>query len=555
MAERPKSVSPQDGQPEQSTVDEKRSASLEKARIVKREMRVEELRESRDPKDNAAKVKAIQDGTMHSADLYRTIMSGPSGQKSHVFVGRVRYTPDRQQGEFEVIDANSGERAGWMTRTVRNGEQMYVLHSENYDGEIRLVGWTDTVSYGADVLVNGSSRASTRGTLDARRLSGGKFEAYVPKSLDEINQEMEVQERAATEQRRQRDALDTSRVKPDDGAMTTTAAPSEPTIGVKTSSRGRTTTVTLPDGTVAERTSKTRDYTHAVVATRDMHQRAQILQAETDRRQAFVEALQAWVDRGANTDELKAYPSGSLSYNEKQAGKSPSEYYLPGFEPVRESVRGGRDYWADHFGFSLPNFKDTERTTHYDSARKPDGPAMTPWERYGPSHVLDRQRTHIESNRKRITELNAGPRFVYEVIRWSGDRANAQKAATSEFASPGTTYRVIGVGDDLTGQTADESKPVKTGPTAEEKAAAKTAKAETAKATNAARRAEFIERTTKGIREASNDENALSWLSLTDAGLRALARDVAGIKQAPRGMSDREKKDFYKHRIIKAIRG
>lgn len=176
---------------------EARSTNLDKARAVQAEQRTEELTRSTEPKDNAAKVKAIQDGTLHSADLYRTIMSGPSGQRSHVFVGRVRYTPDRQHGEFEVIDTNSGERAGWMSRTVRDGEQMYVLHAEDYDGGIRLVGWTDTVSYGADVLVNGSSRASTRGTLDARRLSGGKFEAYVPKSLEQFDREMEAREQQA----------------------------------------------------------------------------------------------------------------------------------------------------------------------------------------------------------------------------------------------------------------------------------------------------------------------------------------------------------------------
>lgn len=42
----------------------------------------------------------------------------------------------------------------------------------------------------------------------------------------------------------------------------------EPEVGLtapKVSSRGRTTSVTLPNGTVANRTSKTKEYTHAVV--------------------------------------------------------------------------------------------------------------------------------------------------------------------------------------------------------------------------------------------------------------------------------------------------
>jgi hypothetical protein len=565
---------------------------------IRAQARADELRESRNPKDNAAKVKAIQDGTLHSADLYRTIMSGPSGQKSHVFVGRVRYTPDNRSGEFEVIDTNSGERAGWMTRTVRNGEQVYVLHAEDYDGGIRLVGWTDTVSYGADVLVNGESRASTRGTLDARRLSGGKFEPYVPKSLEQFDQEREERDRAAKELRQQqREALDTPRAKRDDGGMTVTETAAEgrqarinanvqsgalnkslgidpetvarrtgtprsvlgdTSIGVTTSSKGRTTTVTLPDGTVAERTSKTRTYTHAVVATRDLHQRAQLLQAENDRRQAFVDALQAWVDRGANTDELKAYPSGSLSYNDQRAGKSRNQYYLPGFEPVRESVRGGRDYWADHFGFSLPNFKDTTREVSYNrETGRLDGPEMTSWEQYGPSHVLGQQRSQIAGNREQITKLNAGPRYVYEVIRWSGSRANAQKAAGSEFASPGTTYRVIGVGDDISGQTADESKPIKAGPTAEERKAAQVERAAAEKARVAKSNEEWTARKVADIRRHVAEDNQAAVRidvgTTNDKGLRAIAR-AFGIKSTPRGMAEYQKTEWLRNAILEAAR-
>lgn len=336
------------------------------------------------------------------------------------------------------------------------------------------------------------------------------------------------------------------------------SGPSEPTIGVKTSSKGRTTTVTLPDGTVAQRTSKTRDYTHAVVATRDMHQRAQQIQADTDRRQAYVDALQAWVDRGANTDELKAYPSKSLSYNEEQAGKSRNEYYLPGFEPVRKSVRRGRDYWDDPMQFSLPNFKDAKREGTYEGMGKYTGPELTAWERYGPSHVLGQQRAQIASNDKQAAELNAGPRYKYEVIRWSGSRANAQKAAGSEFSNPWTTYRVIGVGDDITGQTADESRPVKVKPTAEERKAAQAERAAAEKARVAASNEQWTARKVADIREAlteGNEQRARSSLTgTTDKGLRAIAR-AFGIKSTPRGMAEYQKTEWLRNAILEAARG
>lgn len=165
----------------------KRAASLEKARQAQRDERRALLNRTKDPKDNSAKIKAIEDGTLDSADLYRTAMTGPSGQRAPVHVGRVRHTPDRPEGEFEVT-STGGDRAGWATRVSRNGETVYAVHSENYDGERELLGWADTLAHAADVLTNGEAAASTGGTLDARRISGRLFERNPSRGmpLDEL---------------------------------------------------------------------------------------------------------------------------------------------------------------------------------------------------------------------------------------------------------------------------------------------------------------------------------------------------------------------------------
>lgn len=184
--------------------DDAREASnlaLERARqeSVRTEAR-ERFNSSNDPRDNGPKVKALMSGTIDAADLYRKTEAGPSGQRRNTYVGRVRFR-DNQHGEFQVVD-KEGRNAGWMTRVNRNGEEMYVVHSEDYDGGIHLEGWADSVSLGADVLVNGKFAAT--GRHDSRRISAGKFEAYVPKTEEQLDREEGARNREYAERRASR---------------------------------------------------------------------------------------------------------------------------------------------------------------------------------------------------------------------------------------------------------------------------------------------------------------------------------------------------------------
>lgn len=226
---------------------------------------------------------------------------------------------------------------------------------------------------------------------------------------------------------------------------------------ITTGPKGRTTTVTLPDGTTATRTSKTRDYTHAVVVTEDNHAHAVEVQRLVDRRRAYVEALEAWIARGSNISELKAYPSASLSYAEQQAGVSKTEYYLPGFEPVKQTIRGSRysggggSYWSDSYQFSLPNPDDRRREKFHGD----QGEGLTSWERYGPAHALKQQREFIEHEQAQADKLRAQPQLSYGVWRWSGDASNAQGYANQVDATrPWRTTRVVSV-EGATGRVAE----------------------------------------------------------------------------------------------------
>jgi hypothetical protein len=171
-----------------------RAANLEKARSTQREMRAEELQASREPKDNGAKIRAIQSDTITSAELYRKAAAGPSGQRTNLMIGRVRHTPDNPSGEFKITDAN-GNQTGWASRTVHDGESVYVFHSQDADGGQRLEGWSDSLAVGVDVINNGHHQATGYG-LDSTRTSGGTFQRYAgrDKSIQELDRDALNQE-------------------------------------------------------------------------------------------------------------------------------------------------------------------------------------------------------------------------------------------------------------------------------------------------------------------------------------------------------------------------
>ncbi|HEX8108482.1 MAG TPA: hypothetical protein VF516_12200, partial [Kofleriaceae bacterium] len=150
------------------------------------------LQDSTDPRDNGAKIKALEEGTLDHADLYRTATAGPSGQRSAVKVGRVRHTPDNPSGEFRITDRD-GQLAGWVSRTNRNGEIRYSATQENYDGGTELLGWADSLAHAADVLTNGETAASSSKARNSStaRISGALFERNPArgKMVEQLDQE------------------------------------------------------------------------------------------------------------------------------------------------------------------------------------------------------------------------------------------------------------------------------------------------------------------------------------------------------------------------------
>lgn len=573
----------------------KRAASLEKARTAQRDARRAELNRTKDPKDNAAKISALESGVLESADLYRTALAGPSGQRAAVHVGRVRYTPDRPEGEFEVTNTNGGDRAGWATRVQRNGETVYEVHSENYDGGRELLGWADSLAHAADVLNNGEAAASTGGTLDARRISGRMFERNPNrnKSIEELEREaldreikqareslanpnIGPQQRVSAEKRLARleaerrgepAPVDTPRDKSQNGGASnsptteatmarTAASTGTPQLGVTESSRGRTTTVTLPDGTTAQRTSKTMTYTHAVVATRDLHASARELRASIADRRRHLDAYRAWVAAGADRSQLIAARSASGSYNDQRAGLVNYAHYLPGFAPTETRTRqGNRDHRAAPGAFAVIS----------SQRHRSGGPhTFSDYEGYEPQRQIADEEAQIARDEARAAELEAGPQHEHYVARWS-QRADTAFAAigSPEVNAPHTRYQVVGVG----GVARQEGRPAKVVPTAAEKAAAAQAKKDAEKAAAAQRRQDFFDKTINGIAAAleapgneGRDNPQWHLHSITEQALISLAKHlkvkVPNREQGPFGARQRtpEQVAAIRRSIIDAIR-
>lgn len=337
--------------------------------------------------------------------------------------------------------------------------------------------------------------------------------------------------------------LDTSRVSSQNGGGNTPptteanvnapkrTTPGEATLGVTESSRGRTTTVTLPDGSTAQRTSKSRAYTHAIVATRDLHAEARSNREDADRLEAYSNALQAWIEAGSDLTQLRRFDTGGGSINDHQAGIRHYGYYLPGFEPVeRRSKSGSRYFQETSTGPSVEHvalYRDgTPVPLKHDWEAKYHGPE---YHRQG----LAEARAKVAGLRKKAAAQEAGPQYEHHVARWSQSAANAFAASGSaELNYPrNTSLQVVTVGGVA---RPEDAKPAKRVPTLAEKAAAAEAKKAAEKADAAKRKQEFFDRTIKGVTEAlANPETVQGtrsdpnwYLSLTEAALVSLAKHL-----------------------------
>ena len=130
---------------------------------------------------NARNIRKILEAREGSARLYRTITAGPSGQRSDLPVGKVRYTYENA-AEVEIIDRD-GSTAGYASRTdifamSQRGRGTWTVWDYNdWDGRT-LLGWASTLSLGCDVVLNGVHAAT--GRHDHARLSGGTWQTYTP---------------------------------------------------------------------------------------------------------------------------------------------------------------------------------------------------------------------------------------------------------------------------------------------------------------------------------------------------------------------------------------
>lgn len=165
----------------------------------------------------------------------------------------------------------------------------------------------------------------------------------------------------------------------------------------------RTTAVTLPDGTIATRTSKTRTYEWAVVKTTDNRAKADRLRVEADAMDVRRAQFEAIIASGDLTQLVRRVTS-SNGRGEKFYGS-----YLPG-DP--------KD------AYSLPDHTTDAWAKHLDATLR----HLIKW-----ANVM----------RDQAEALGCGPEDSYEVVRWSSRRDLADKALGEFWLAPEQSMFVV----------------------------------------------------------------------------------------------------------------
>ncbi len=123
------------------------------------------------PAANGKKIDALlvnRDGR-DCADLYRTIIAGPSGQRSHLLVGRIVASPFGPD-DFRIICPQTASTVGYARMTKHGWSVTRYVDSIGY---VWLGYARDSLAAGVDAVVNGIHAAT--GRHDSRRVDGAVF--------------------------------------------------------------------------------------------------------------------------------------------------------------------------------------------------------------------------------------------------------------------------------------------------------------------------------------------------------------------------------------------
>lgn len=133
--------------------------------------------------DNARSIARVLSDRDGYADLYRTAVAGPSGQRKDVLIARVQYTY-LGAWELEILSPpgsyEPGSTAGYARRIDlftrdRHPGMEWVIYEYTENEGTHLLGYASSLASGADVLMNGVHAAT--GNHDSARISPGRWEA------------------------------------------------------------------------------------------------------------------------------------------------------------------------------------------------------------------------------------------------------------------------------------------------------------------------------------------------------------------------------------------
>ena len=219
------------------------------------------------------------------------------------------------------------------------------------------------------------------------------------------------------------------------GIAQTGAALADPPAGKRTS-KGVVTTVTLPDGAVAKRTSQRGNYTHAVVLSAedpDLVRKVRTARvAELEERVALIDATLA-----QEKPTLKIRSRGLHRHGQDPDVGYQGKPNFHGFETMLYAADG-----KTVLEFTHSNSKAIVQGVYDYEAGRYDGEATQPARQSllaKARSTRERLAKDLEDERKALADLDAGTYDFGEpkVVRWSSRRDLAEKAARSDFPNSG----------------------------------------------------------------------------------------------------------------------
>jgi hypothetical protein len=221
--------------------------------------------------------------------------------------------------------------------------------------------------------------------------------------------------------------------------------------------------IRLPDGTMAERTSATRNYTHAVMVTENNEERAKATEATIQQIREATKAFEEAVRTG-DYSKFRRVSGGGNSYHTDynleyipSARKSSDPKWLQGIlfrSPLDKDIDGERAYDEKQIELNKNRPGMSRMLDYTPGLRDAFGKGNDEVRKFRVEQAKQEKAKQIKELEERVKQYRSLPPESHYIARWSSSPGGARQAANDKGLIPsgnGYSHRIVAVGDDLSG--------------------------------------------------------------------------------------------------------